>query len=88
MVFRGAASTLFIRSADDMGRRRDHASSVMDDEPADERGNAPDVTSLSERERDVLSAALEGLSARAIASRLSLTFRRSTRNLALQGGSN
>jgi DNA-binding CsgD family transcriptional regulator len=45
----------------------------MDDEPADGRGNAPDVTSLSERERDVLSAALEGLSARAIASRLSLT---------------
>ncbi len=45
---------------------------MVDDEPDNGRGTGPDLTSLSAREQEVLSAALEGLSARAIASRLSL----------------
>lgn len=46
---------------------------MVGEEPINGRNTAHDLASLSARERDVLSAALEGLTARAIASRLSLT---------------
>lgn len=47
---------------------------MRDQPPAEDRiARVPDLSLLSRREREVLEAALEGLSARAIASRFSLT---------------
>ncbi len=63
----------FIGSADDIGPNPRDNFGVLDRPRGEEDASSLQVSALTPREREVLEAAVEGPSARAIASRLSLT---------------